>query len=101
MILRSTTNEFQDPISFPKSRILIARSRLTKGISDGNQNITGNIMNSCKKKTCCRRFSCFSQIQEEKAQLFIKNWPGESGVAGAMNGLVIPFAEVRIQFQDF
>ena len=55
---------------------------------------SGNIMNSCKRKTCCRRFSRFSQIQEEKAQLFIKNWPGESGVAGAMNGLLIPFAEV-------
>ena len=65
MILRSTTNEFQDPISFPKSRILIARSRLTKVISDGNQNITGNIMNSCKKNLLQKVFSLFSNSRRK------------------------------------
>ena len=40
-----------------------------------------------------------SQIPEEKTKSIIMNWPGESGIAGVMNELVIPFAAVWIQFK--
>ena len=38
--------------------------------------------------------SRLSQIPEEKTKSIIMNWPGESGIAGVMNELVIPFAAV-------
>ena len=50
MVPKGTTNEYSEPNNTPKNRILIARSRLPKTLSDGKQIITVNIMDSFRKK---------------------------------------------------